>query len=66
MQEKFRDELAKSYSTNNEQYTMLLQEAVKQWGQYQSAKELAKVTGPQQVINVASQGQPPGPQEGQP
>ncbi len=66
MQEKFRDELSKSYASNNEQYTALLQEAVKQWGQYQSAKELAKVTGPQQVINVAPQGQPPDPQEGQP
>jgi hypothetical protein len=65
MQEKFRDELSKSYASNNEQYTALLQEAVKQWGQYQSAKELAKVTGPQQVINVAPQGQTPGPQEGQ-
>ena len=51
MQEKFRSELATAYSGNNVQFTQLLQEAVRQWGQYQTAKQIGH-QHPQQVINV--------------
>ena len=43
-----------------EQFSRLLQEAVKQWGQYQAAKVLEKGRA-QQVINVGAQGNLPPP-----
>ena len=61
MQERFRAELAKAYANNNQQFAMLLQEAVQQWGQYQAAKQIGQQP-PQQVINVAL----PRPAEGPP
>jgi hypothetical protein len=58
MQEKFRGELATAYAGNNAQFTQLLQEAVRQWGQYQVAKQIGHKP-PQQVINVGLP-EPPG------
>ena len=52
MQERFRSELATAYASNNQQFSRLLQEAVRQWGQYQAAKQIGQ-HHPQQVINVA-------------
>ena len=60
MQEKFRTELSQAYAGNNAEFSRLLQEAVKQWGQYQAAKLLDK-SKPQQVINVGAQGNLPPP-----
>jgi hypothetical protein len=61
MQERFRAELAKAYANNSQQFAMLLQEAVQQWGQYQAAPQIGQQP-PQQVINVAL----PRPAEGPP
>lgn len=60
MQEKFRTELSQAYAGNNAQFSRLLQEAVKQWGQYQAAKVQEKGRA-QQVINVGAQGNLPPP-----
>ncbi|NLF69065.1 MAG: hypothetical protein GX575_08410 [Candidatus Anammoximicrobium sp.] len=60
MQEKFRSELSQAYAGNNAQFTRLLQEAVKQWGQYQAAKVQERGRA-QQVINVGAQGNLPPP-----
>lgn len=60
MQEKFRTELSQAYAGNNAQFSRLLQEAVKQWGQYQAAKVLEKGRAAQ-VINVGAQGNLPPP-----
>lgn len=63
MQERFRDELARAYAGNNQQFALLLQEAVRQWGQYQSAKQIGQQP-PQQVINVALPKPTDGPSTG--
>ena len=60
MQERFRAELATAYAGNNAQFGRLLQEAVRQWGQYQTAKQIG-YRPPQQVINVAVPQPPDGP-----
>jgi hypothetical protein len=67
MQEKFRSELATAYAGNNAQFTVLLQEAVRQWGHYQVAKQIGH-QHPQQVINVAvpTPTDEPAPEQGEP
>ena len=67
MQEKFRAELTTAYQGNNAQYTQLLQEAVRQWGHYQVAKQIGH-EHPQQVINVGvpKPTDEPAPEQGEP
>jgi hypothetical protein len=63
MQEKFRNELATAYAGNNAQFTQLLHEAVRQWGHYQTAKQISQ-QHPQQVINVGLPKPTDGPASG--